>query len=166
MSRLKNSRVSKERRALRLSIWGAVSMAALGLGFAIPTSSEAVLLDGVFSLLGGALAVAASCAPHFDRGQNSVIESAIASGTRCGRCPRRADHNIRMPVEPEEGKAMLMPARSASGRFPACRLRASCPSVNRGGDVMRSGIDRILKEALAGGRDRPHLTPTGNREEP
>lgn len=41
-----------ERRGLGLSIFGALMMAALGIGFAVLTSSDAVLLDGVFSLIG------------------------------------------------------------------------------------------------------------------
>jgi cation diffusion facilitator family transporter len=41
-----------EQRGLWLSIAGALFMAALGIGFAIVTSSDAVLLDGLFSLVG------------------------------------------------------------------------------------------------------------------
>ncbi len=37
-----------EQRGLWLSIAGALFMAALGIGFAIVTSSDAVLLDGLF----------------------------------------------------------------------------------------------------------------------
>lgn len=44
-----------ERRGLWLSILGALAMAALGIGFALLTSSDAVLLDGVFSLIGFAI---------------------------------------------------------------------------------------------------------------
>jgi len=44
-----------ERRGLWLSIVGALGMAALGIGFAILTSSDAVLLDGLFSLIGFAI---------------------------------------------------------------------------------------------------------------
>ena len=50
--------VMKERSALRLSIWGALIMAFLGFLFAFLTSSQAILLDGIFSLLGCGLAVA------------------------------------------------------------------------------------------------------------
>jgi cation diffusion facilitator family transporter len=46
---------SAERRGLWLSIIGALGMAALGIGFAILTSSDAVLLDGLFSLIGFAI---------------------------------------------------------------------------------------------------------------
>lgn len=40
-----------EQKALRLSVWGAVLMAVLGIGFTLLTSSEAILLDGLFSLV-------------------------------------------------------------------------------------------------------------------
>lgn len=41
-----------EARALRLTSLGALLMAILGLGFAVITKSEAILLDGSFSLIG------------------------------------------------------------------------------------------------------------------
>jgi cation diffusion facilitator family transporter len=41
-----------EQRGLRLSVFGALFMAALGIGFAALTDSRAVLLDGLFSLIG------------------------------------------------------------------------------------------------------------------
>jgi cation diffusion facilitator family transporter len=41
----------KERTALKISITGALFMALLGFGFSILTDSEAVFLDGVFSLV-------------------------------------------------------------------------------------------------------------------
>ena len=44
-----------EKRGLWMSIFGALFMAALGIGFAILTSSDAVLLDGLFSLVGFAI---------------------------------------------------------------------------------------------------------------
>ena len=44
-----------EKRGLWLSIIGALFMAGLGVGFAILTSSSAVLLDGLFSLIGFAV---------------------------------------------------------------------------------------------------------------
>jgi len=44
-----------EKRGLWLSIIGALFMAALGIGFALLTSSNAVLLDGFFSLIGFAI---------------------------------------------------------------------------------------------------------------
>lgn len=48
-----------EKQGLRLSIYGALSMAALGIGFAVLTSSDAVLLDGLFSLVGCVVGVIA-----------------------------------------------------------------------------------------------------------
>jgi predicted Co/Zn/Cd cation transporter (cation efflux family) len=44
-----------ERRGLWLSILGALFMAGLGIGFALVTQSDAVLLDGLFSLIGFAI---------------------------------------------------------------------------------------------------------------
>jgi cation diffusion facilitator family transporter len=41
-----------EQRGLQLSVWGALGMAVLGIGFALLTNSQAVLLDGFFSLIG------------------------------------------------------------------------------------------------------------------
>ena len=43
--------------ALLVSVLGGLFMAALGLGFALLTDSDAVLLDGVFSLIGTAVAL-------------------------------------------------------------------------------------------------------------
>ena len=43
---------TSERRGLKLSVFGALGMAGLGLGFAALTDSRAVLLDGLFSLVG------------------------------------------------------------------------------------------------------------------
>ena len=51
--------VSSERRGLRLSVFGALFMAALGFGFAALTDSQAVLLDGIFSLIGCVVSVVA-----------------------------------------------------------------------------------------------------------
>jgi predicted Co/Zn/Cd cation transporter (cation efflux family) len=48
-----------ERHGLRISVIAALGMAALGIGFAIPTDSRAVLLDGVFSLVGFAVGLVA-----------------------------------------------------------------------------------------------------------
>lgn len=48
-----------ERRGLRLSVFGALFMAALGFGFAASTGSRAVLLDGIFSLIGAVVSVVA-----------------------------------------------------------------------------------------------------------
>jgi cation diffusion facilitator family transporter len=44
-----------ERRALWLSVVGALFMSLLGFGFFIPTDSEAILLDGFFSMVGFAM---------------------------------------------------------------------------------------------------------------
>jgi cation diffusion facilitator family transporter len=48
-----------ERSGLVLSVVGALGMAALGLGFAALTGSSAVLLDGLFSLVGFAVGLVA-----------------------------------------------------------------------------------------------------------
>jgi len=48
-----------ERRGLQLSVFGALFMAALGFGFAALTDSQAVLLDGIFSLIGCVVSVMA-----------------------------------------------------------------------------------------------------------
>lgn len=53
------NRHATEKRGLWISIFGALFMAALGIGFAILTSSDAVLLDGLFSLVGCAVGVVA-----------------------------------------------------------------------------------------------------------
>ncbi len=45
------SATNQEARALRLSLFGYVFMAALGISFYFLTSSEAILLDGVYSLM-------------------------------------------------------------------------------------------------------------------
>ena len=50
--RMTENRKKRERRALMLSAFGALVMAALGFGFALLTHSEALMLDGLFSLLG------------------------------------------------------------------------------------------------------------------
>lgn len=46
-----------ERSGLLLSVFGGLFMAALGLGFALLAESGAVLLDGIFSLIGTAVAL-------------------------------------------------------------------------------------------------------------
>lgn len=46
-----------ETRALRLNSLGGLAMAVLGLGFAVLTQSEAILLDGFFSLIGFAVSL-------------------------------------------------------------------------------------------------------------
>ena len=46
-----------ERRAILLSIWGNLIAALLGLLFAFLTNSEAVLIDGVYSLISFAVAL-------------------------------------------------------------------------------------------------------------
>ena len=43
--------MDKEQFALKLSVAGSVFMALLGIGFAIQTRSEAIMLDGLFSLI-------------------------------------------------------------------------------------------------------------------
>ena len=48
-----------ERKGLRLSVFGALFMAALGFGFSALTDSQAVLLDGIFSLIGCVVSVIA-----------------------------------------------------------------------------------------------------------
>jgi len=53
------SKKTRERRALILSALGALIMAALGFGFAFLTGSEALMLDGLFSLLGFAMTLGA-----------------------------------------------------------------------------------------------------------
>ena len=50
---------SVERRGLLLSVVGALGMAALGIGFFFVTDSVAVLLDGLFSLIGFAVSLIA-----------------------------------------------------------------------------------------------------------
>ena len=47
----------QEQHALRLSVWGNLFFAALGLGFAFWTGSEAIQLDGFFSLIAFAMAL-------------------------------------------------------------------------------------------------------------
>jgi cation diffusion facilitator family transporter len=47
-----SDRKSRERRALRVSSYGALALAVLGIGFAVYSGSEAILLDGLFSTLG------------------------------------------------------------------------------------------------------------------
>jgi len=47
----------QEQKALKVAIFGNLFMAVLGLGFAFYTGSQAVLLDGVFSLIGLAVAI-------------------------------------------------------------------------------------------------------------
>ena len=46
-----------EQRALRRSVWGNLLFAALGFGFAASSRSEAILLDGFFSLVAFVLAL-------------------------------------------------------------------------------------------------------------
>jgi cation diffusion facilitator family transporter len=47
-----SDRTNRERRALRISSYGALALAVLGIGFAVYSGSEAILLDGLFSTLG------------------------------------------------------------------------------------------------------------------
>ena len=46
-----NTNIALEQRALRRSVWGNLFFAALGFGFAASSESEAILLDGFFSLV-------------------------------------------------------------------------------------------------------------------
>ena len=46
-----------ERKALRISIVGALVMAVVGIGFALATRSDAIMLDGVFSAIGFLMAL-------------------------------------------------------------------------------------------------------------
>ena len=48
-----------EQRAILITVFGNLFMAALGLGFALATRSQAILLDGVYSLIGFGLALTA-----------------------------------------------------------------------------------------------------------
>lgn len=48
---------NQELRALRLSAWGQLFFGVLGLSFALYTESEAILLDGYFSLIGFAMSL-------------------------------------------------------------------------------------------------------------
>ena len=45
-------RKQTEQNALRISDYGALALAVLGIGFAIHSGSKAILLDGLFSVLG------------------------------------------------------------------------------------------------------------------
>ena len=47
-----DDRQQQEQRALRISSFGALALAVLGIGFALVSGSEAILLDGLFSALG------------------------------------------------------------------------------------------------------------------
>jgi len=46
----------RERNAILITVFGNLLMAGLGLGFALATRSQAILLDGVYSLIGFGLA--------------------------------------------------------------------------------------------------------------
>ena len=50
-------RRQQEQTALRISSYGALTLAVLGIGFAIYSGSKAILLDGVFSVLGFVMAL-------------------------------------------------------------------------------------------------------------
>ncbi len=56
---IRDQSASSESRGLQLSVFGALFMAALGFGFAALTDSRAVLLDGMFSLIGAVVSVVA-----------------------------------------------------------------------------------------------------------
>ncbi len=49
--------MEQEARALRLSVWMSLVMAALGIGFGLVTESDAIMLDGFFSLIGFVMAL-------------------------------------------------------------------------------------------------------------
>ena len=49
--------MEQETRALRLSAWMSMIMAALGIGFGLATESDAIMLDGFFSLIGFVMAL-------------------------------------------------------------------------------------------------------------
>ena len=49
--------MEQETRALRLSAWMSMVMAALGIGFGLLTESTAIMLDGFFSLIGFVMAL-------------------------------------------------------------------------------------------------------------
>ena len=49
--------MEQEARALRLSVWMSMVMAALGIGFGLLTESDAIMLDGFFSLIGFVMAL-------------------------------------------------------------------------------------------------------------
>ena len=84
MSSEPGRKASKERSALRLSIWGALVMAFLGFLFAFLTSSQAILLDGIFSLLGCGLAVATlHVAGMVLRRTTSTSPSGTPASNRC-----------------------------------------------------------------------------------
>jgi predicted Co/Zn/Cd cation transporter (cation efflux family) len=51
-SQQSRDRERTEQRALLVSMFGALALAVLGIGFAIFSGSEAILMDGVFSALG------------------------------------------------------------------------------------------------------------------
>ncbi|WP_455211747.1 cation diffusion facilitator family transporter [Kaarinaea lacus] len=56
---MKGDKHHLERRALIVSVIGTIIMAALGIGFSVLTQSNAILLDGIFSLIGFATALVA-----------------------------------------------------------------------------------------------------------
>ncbi len=49
--------MNPETRALRLSAWMSLAMAVLGIGFGLVTGSQAIMLDGFFSLIGFVMAL-------------------------------------------------------------------------------------------------------------
>jgi cation diffusion facilitator family transporter len=56
---MSQDKLDTERRGLLLSVGGALGMSALGFGFSAATGSAAVLLDGIFSLIGFAVGLVA-----------------------------------------------------------------------------------------------------------
>lgn len=53
----KDNRVRKEQKALRISLFGVIFFVALALGFAVFTKSDAILFDGIYSLVSFATAL-------------------------------------------------------------------------------------------------------------
>lgn len=53
----KDKRIRKEKKALRISLFGVVFFVALALGFAVYTGSDAILFDGIYSLVSFATAL-------------------------------------------------------------------------------------------------------------
>ena len=54
---MKEKRMRKEQKALRISLFGVVFFVALALGFAVYTGSDAILFDGIYSLVSFATAL-------------------------------------------------------------------------------------------------------------
>ena len=69
-----------EQNALKLSIVGAAVMAALGMFFAVLTRSEAIMLDGLFSLIAFAMGIVVlKVARLVERGDDEYFQFGYAS---------------------------------------------------------------------------------------